>query len=103
MAGISARQGGHQVAQKLTRTTFPRRSDRVTCPPPSKSGVKSGALKPSRGLGGASPVTAAAGTRETKVQIIPSTSAAKDIASQRLSLFNNLFLTILIFPKSVAA
>ena len=29
MDGISARQGGHQVAQKLTSTTFPRSWDRV--------------------------------------------------------------------------
>src|SRR6266702_7383545 len=27
MDGISSRQGGHQVAQKLSRTTLPRRSD----------------------------------------------------------------------------
>src|SRR3990172_6392294 len=92
MAGISARQGGHQVAQKLTSTTFPRSPDRLACPPPSSSRVKSGALKPSRGLGGgAPPEVAAAGAREVNVQITPNARAAKVNASQRRSSFSQLF------------
>src|SRR3990172_1238810 len=95
MAGISARQGGHQVAQKLTSTTLPRRSDREICPPPNKSSVKSGALNPSRGLGGA-PVVALAGTREAKVQMIAITSTMIDVAIQRRSFFNRSPMSILI-------
>src|SRR3990172_1450086 len=45
-AGISSRQGGHQLAQKLTTTTFPCRSDRRIGLPSRSSSSKSGAASP---------------------------------------------------------
>jgi len=39
----SARHGGHQVAQKLISTVFPRKSLRVTWLPSRSTRVKSGA------------------------------------------------------------
>ncbi|MNT82974.1 hypothetical protein D3C72_2227800 [compost metagenome] len=47
-AGISSRQGGHQVAQKLTSTTLPRYSERAIAPSPRTFfSEKSGAMVPS--------------------------------------------------------
>src|SRR5512138_2107278 len=48
---ISARQGGHQVAHKLTSTACPRRSDNLTDSPSSVFNSKSGARKPCCGAG----------------------------------------------------
>ena len=41
--GISTRQGGHQVAQKLTSTTLPRSASRETAAPSRVVSWKSGA------------------------------------------------------------
>src|SRR3990170_8575756 len=72
MAGISARQGGHQDAHRLTTTGLPRNSDSVISPPPSRSRVKSGAAKPSRGVAICSAAFAAAGgRRDNNVQPAP--------------------------------
>jgi len=49
MAGISARQGGHQLAQMLMISGFPRRSERVNLEPSELLSVKSGAENPFRG------------------------------------------------------
>ena len=44
--GISARHGGHQVAQKFRNTTFPRCADRRTACPWRSCATKSGAVLP---------------------------------------------------------
>src|SRR5690606_16092710 len=59
MRGISRRQGRHQLAQKSTSTTLPRRSDSETVPPASASRVKSGASLPTDGRLAAHPAPAA--------------------------------------------
>jgi hypothetical protein len=41
MAGISARQGGHHVAHKLTSTACPRRSESLTVSPSNVCDSKS--------------------------------------------------------------
>ena len=51
MAGISARQGEHQVAQTFRRIGLPRSSERVMVSPVEVSRVKSGAMKPFCGAG----------------------------------------------------
>ena len=47
--GISATQGGHQVAQKFTSTTRPRSEARSLVPPASAGRRKSGTARPARG------------------------------------------------------
>jgi hypothetical protein len=83
-AGVSARQGGHHVAQKLTTTILPRNSERVTLFPSSVSRVKSGARKPWRGLGeeerGA---PTADGTREATIHRNPNARLTSIKVSQR--------------------
>ena len=54
MEGISARQGGHQVAQKFRNTSFPRYWDRETFLPLKSDRVKSMDAVPS--LSAASPI-----------------------------------------------
>ena len=67
--GISTRQGGHQVAQKFTTTTFPFKAERLASPPPRTGRVKSGAALPSFSMSRASiafnSATTAARTRGT--------------------------------------
>src|SRR5512136_2739203 len=46
--GTSSRQGGHQVAQKLTSVTFPFRSESLVSFPARSRTAKSGAALPSR-------------------------------------------------------
>src|ERR1035441_3113987 len=41
--GISSRHGPHQVAQKSSRTTFPRYCERASCSPVKLGNEKSGA------------------------------------------------------------
>src|SRR5512133_3978820 len=48
--GISSLQGGHQVAQKLTSTTFPLRSESFCSLPARSLATKSGASAPSVAL-----------------------------------------------------
>src|SRR4051812_29714258 len=42
--GISTRQGAHHVAQKLSRTTLPRKSESLTGLPEASLSTKSGAI-----------------------------------------------------------
>src|SRR4051812_13874594 len=51
IAGISSRQGWHQVAQKLMSTGLPLRSASRTVPPSAVGRLKSGAGLPSRAAG----------------------------------------------------
>src|SRR5690625_4739138 len=46
MSGISARHGGHHVAQKFTITLSPLRSDNLTISPSNVLRSKSGAMLP---------------------------------------------------------
>ncbi len=64
--GISSRHGPHQVAQKLTSTTWPRSSSRRTLRPSAPRSVKSGAVALGAGVAAAASATAAkvAATRE---------------------------------------
>src|SRR3990170_4745458 len=51
MSGVSARQGGHQVAQKLIQTGRPRKSLSWTSSPSRVRRLKSGASRSRRGAG----------------------------------------------------
>src|SRR5690625_3262662 len=46
MSGISARHGGHQVAQKFNMTRCPRNSDNLRLSPSNVASSKSGAMSP---------------------------------------------------------
>src|SRR4051812_831729 len=63
MCGSDARQGGHQVAQKSTNTTFPFRSESFTSVPSVVLREKSGAALPLSDAGPPPPSSAADRTR----------------------------------------
>jgi len=67
-AGISARQGGHQLAQKFRITGFPRRSESLILESSIDNKLKSGAKKFSLGASMAEEGSADGGMRETHIQ-----------------------------------
>src|ERR1700730_14572283 len=81
MAGISSLQGGHQVAQRLRKTTLPLRSASLSRPPSSAATLKSLACCWRLGLmRSSSPAASTAGeARSTAEQINTGTMRRTDI------------------------
>ena len=92
MAGISARQGPHQLAHRLTMTTWPRKAESAAGPLSIVFKVKSGAGNPSRGLGICPLRATDAGTRENQVQPPPTNRSASAKPHQRLGSCNSQFI-----------
>src|SRR4051794_24345393 len=76
MCGSDLRQGGHQVAQKSTTTTFFFRSESLTFFPSSVSKAISGAGFPSAGAAATSFLSSANALGWLFEKVRPSTSAA---------------------------
>jgi hypothetical protein len=81
-------------------TGFPRSSDKVISPPSKVSRVKSGARKPSFGLGMSPPVVEYAGTEDKPIQPMPTTRITSVIPPQRFEsrkMSTNLFMAIVTY------
>src|SRR5579885_2918123 len=89
--GISILQGPHQVAQKLSRTTFPLKSESFTVFPVASLSSKSGAA-----LRSFSAVTAA----RTLLPVQPPKKAAQP--RTRSALAHHIFILTLIISGSLA-
>src|SRR6266446_1543985 len=85
--GISRRQGSHQVAQRLTRTSLPAKSERATVLPARSiseivgagTGGEFGMNSPSRGRSGVTAPFSAA--------VAPARTSANNKAATRLDVF----------------
>ncbi|MEL7367937.1 MAG: hypothetical protein AAFN74_03420 [Myxococcota bacterium] len=73
---MAATQGGHQVAQKSTSTTFPSKSSSFAGSPAKVTAANGGAVTP--GDGGMGPVA-------TRITRSPTTATAASISSTKMT------------------